>query len=160
MGDSLFLLLKYIGPFVLIFILVLVKRNYNKQVKKKFENSIEDFKKDADRVKVNLRHAEINSVVYGEKIEYDHSTFQEKTINHLFFNKPYQDNGNDIYQNTHRNTLTLRGIKYKDFEIDYREELIMDKDKLKTWVVFHEETYLYINKNNIEDMYLDLSFME
>ncbi len=54
MEDSLFLLLKYIGPIVLIFIYVLVKRNSNKRVKKKVENSIEDFKKDADRKKVNL----------------------------------------------------------------------------------------------------------
>lgn len=149
------LIIKFLVPFVIVFLIIVMKKgfkNYKKEAKK---SDIEVFKLNADKILVNLSDAEISSVYHTQTLE-DAECFKEKTINHIFFNKTYNDNV-EKYINTWRNEVKLKGINYKQSNIDYEFIVYMDKPKLKTWFIFNKETYLYINPEN-QQMYLDLEF--
>lgn len=150
------ILLMVFTPFIIALCAILYKRMKTKQTMQDLDSEEIRFKSNSDKIKVNLRDAEISSYIYSDKKENNTDVF-ESTINHIFFNKTYNDD-NETHQATMRNEVTLKNVKYKNKILECSFVIYMDKAKLKSWFVFHSETYLYINSET-DEQYLDLEFM-
>lgn len=89
MERSIHLLIVYILPFVIIFFIILIKRKIKKSQTESIQKKIEEFKKTAIKIPVDLSKAQVNSVIHNEKVVYNND-FREETLNFLFFRKKIQ----------------------------------------------------------------------
>ena len=158
MERSIHLLIVYILPFVIIFFIILIKRKIKKSQTESIQKKIEEFKKTAIKIPVDLSKAQVNSVINNKKVVYNND-FREETLNFLLFNEKYYGNNEEEIIKTWRNEIKLEEIEYENHIIDFKFTIYMDKSKLKTYFVFQKDTFLYYHPES-KSMYLDLEFMD
>ena len=55
--------------------------------------------------------------------------------------------------------VALLSIPYKDIIVDYKLNIYMDSEKLKMFFALKENTFFYVDPKNLNNNYLDLSFL-
>ena len=127
-------------PF-LIWYLILGINNYRKGKKRKFKRL--KLINSGDKIIIRLNTILIKSNNWKKEVIIDEDSQYEKVVN---VDKSY-------------NYLTLK-VPYKDSLIHYSSNIEMDTTKLKMLFAIKKETYLYVDPENANNFYLDLSFLE
>ncbi|MBW1296356.1 MBL fold metallo-hydrolase [Aquimarina litoralis] len=126
-------------PFGIWFLIVKIKER-----KAENESEIEKQKliQNGDKVVVNLNDIEIRNNSWNQELiigEGKHQRIEHRDINY--------------------NYIELE-IPYRNQKIKYNLHIDMDLTKLKMHFAIKEQTYLYVDSNDISNTYLDLDFLE
>ncbi|MEC5395111.1 hypothetical protein [Bergeyella sp. RCAD1439] len=122
---------------------------------RKDQMDLRRFKDSAVKLPVKLKDLKIVSNSWTEEREKYTDRNQAGIV--LYNKLTNNDHKNVDYVNVNMNRITYK-FTYDGKKYFYTTLLDMEKEKLRTWIVFHEETHLYLNPETGE-IYLDLEFM-
>jgi len=150
-GNSTFIWigLLLITPFVLYFILDCIKSK-RKEYKSKLE--LENFKKTADKIVIDLENIKIKSNSWTDTVVVDNTRYGGL---------------NQLTGNEDKNIKMIkRDINYVKISVPYKEKTLnfnlsvaMEATILKMHFAIKKETILYVDPENPDNYYLDMEFL-
>jgi hypothetical protein len=140
-----------IGAIVIVVIGIVQKRRQNES-NLHLENKLEDFKRNAKKIKVDLGTAEIKSNSWSEEIVTDNSKSGG-------LNQMTGDGHRNIQTIQQNKNVMLFKVPYQNGIIEVVSEINMDTKTLEMKLALQNETILYVNPNKTEEYYLDLEFI-
>ena len=124
-------------------------RNFERQQKEDLEN----FKRSAKKILVNLENVEIKSNSWTESV-----LARQSGYGGLDEMAGYE-NGDIVKIKRNPNTIKI-SIPFEGNTIDYSVDIEKDPTTLKMKLLLKKETYLYVSREDKEEMYLDLEFLD
>jgi len=145
------ILVAFVGIVVLIYLLSL--KSKQKKVEREWKQELEEFKQNSKKIVVNLENVEVKSNSWTDNV-----VVSESKYGGLDQMAGY---GNSNVTKVKRNLNAIEiSIPLEGETIDYLVFVEKDPTTLAMQLAVQKETYLYINRQNKREVYLDLEFLE
>lgn len=145
------ILMAFVGIVILIYFVS--SGSKEKKAERKWKQELEEFKRNAKKILVNLENVEVKSNSWTDNV-----VVSESKYGGLDEMAGY-GNSNVVQVDRNLNAVNI-SIPIDGETIEYLVNIEKDPTTLAMQLAVQKETYLYINRQNKREMYLDLEFLE
>jgi len=150
-SDNIFILV--FGMFLLLppLIYYIFSKIFYERSQNRYQEMLESFKKEATKITAEIDSYQINS----------NNRSLQNAVNrkHNFFNSITKSFFTERIKNKTKTFVAIK-ISYSNITEESGGYFTKDPETLKMILGMHKETYIYIDKKNPENKYLDLEFLE
>ena len=136
--------------------LLVIKGGYSQRDKRKAalaQAEIDKFKLSGDKILVDLNSCKIKTNNYTEQIE------RRRNYRAQALDEMYDSNENIINREVNQTVLVFESDKYGTKKQYYSRTIFKDEITLRFLLDKYKETYIYVDKNNRDQYYFDIEFL-
>ncbi|UKN03484.1 hypothetical protein K6119_08150 [Paracrocinitomix mangrovi] len=145
------ILMAIVGIIVLIYLAS--SSSNDRKAQKKWKQELEEFKRNAKKILVDLENVEVKSNSWTDNVVVSVSKYD--VLDEI---AGYR-NSNVIQVDRNLNTVKI-SIPVEGETIEYLVNIEKDPTTLAMQLAVQKETYLYVSRQNKQEMYLDLEFLK